>query len=329
MKLHQSLKSKVCILLTVFVGFTAMAQDFEDELDTAESQDAIVEESSNSTPATETTDVVEEAPAVDDSLDFAAEEEAAVESEEATAEAAPIEEEEAPAVVEAPSEEFVPTENLVEVPPQDLPLVEVQIRQDNLAPYKERRETHGVYFGLDYEAINFKNFVSTLDGMSYKDVFGEDTVNLIQAGMDYKFNFSLGSLSAGLFYGMGKVDAGNSRSLEISKYGAAFRFTADMIMNEPYVAPYIGVNVWQMGISEKSATDSFSATTQMGYNYTLGLLIQLDWIDYNTAKESTFNWGLENTFLDVYATQYAKTEAPDDPNTETDFTYGAGLRFEF
>lgn len=250
MKLHQSLKSKVCILLTVFVGFSAMAQE-------------------------------------------------------------------------------VVTDNLVEVPPQDLPLVEVQIPQDNLAPYKERRETHGVYFGMDYEAINFKNFISTLDGMSYKDLFGEDTVNLVQAGLDYKFNFSLGSVSAGLFYGMGKVDADGSRSLEISKYGAAFRFMADMIMSEPYVVPYLGISAWQMGISEKSATDSFSATTQMGYNYALGFLIQLDWIDYDTAKETTFNWGLENTFLDVYATQYAKTEAPDDPNTETDFTYGAGLRFEF
>nr|BFD69008.1 hypothetical protein HAGR004_40300 [Bdellovibrio sp. HAGR004] len=312
MKLHQSLKSKVCILLTVFVGFTAMAQDLEEEFEAVESQDVIVEE----------------APVADDALDFAAEEEAAVESEEATVEAAPIEEE-APAVVEAPQEETIPVENMVEVPPQDLPLVELQIRQDNLAPYKERRETHGVYFGMDYEAINFKNLISTLDGMSYKDVFGEDTVNLVQAGIDYKFNFTLGSLSAGIFYGMGRVDAENSRSLEISKYGAAFRFTADMIMNEPYVVPYVGVNVWQMGISEKSATDSFSATTQLGYNYSLGLLIQLDWIDYETAKETTFNWGLENTFLDVYATQYAKTEAPDDPNTETDFTYGAGLRFEF
>ncbi|UXR65759.1 hypothetical protein EZJ49_05790 [Bdellovibrio bacteriovorus] len=316
MKLHQSLKSKVCILLTAFVGFSAMAQDFEEELDVTEPQEAIVEE----------------VPAADDSLDFATEDapaEESVENEEATAEAVPVEEEEVPAIVEAPSEESVPTENLVEVPPQDLPLVEVQIRQDNLAPYKERRETHGVYFGLDYEAVNFKNFISTLDGMSYKDVFGEDTVNLVQAGFDYKFNFFLGSLSAGLFYGMGRVDADNSRSLEISKYGAAFRFTADMIMNEPYVAPYVGLNVWQMGVSEKSATDSFSATTQLGYNYTVGFLIQLDWIDYDTAKESTFNWGLENTFLDVYATQYAKTEAPDDPNTETDFTYGAGLRFEF
>nr|BFD61300.1 hypothetical protein CKG001_34070 [Bdellovibrio sp. CKG001] len=312
MKLHQSLKSKVCILLTVFVGFSAMAQDLEEEFQAVESQDVIGEE----------------APVADDALDFAAEEAAAVESEEATVEADPVEEE-APAVVEAPQEETIPVENMVEVPPQDLPLVELQIRQDNLAPYKERRETHGVYFGMDYEAINFKNLISTLDGMSYKDVFGEDTVNLVQAGVDYKFNFALGSLSAGIFYGMGRVDAENSRSLEISKYGAAFRFTADMIMNEPYVVPYVGVNVWQMGISEKSATDSFSATTQLGYNYSLGLLIQLDWIDYETAKETTFNWGLENTFLDVYATQYAKTEAPDDPNTETDLTYGAGLRFEF
>lgn len=211
----------------------------------------------------------------------------------------------------------------------DLPLVEVQIGQDNLAPYKERREQHGVYFGIDYEAIVFKNFISALDGQSYKTIFGEDTINLVQVGLDYKFNFAMGSLAAGLFYGVGKVDGENERILDIGKYGFSLKYSADNFMNEPYAVPYLALNFWQMSISEKSATDSFSATTQWGYNYTLGFLFQLDWIDSETAKATTFNWGLENTFVDVYATQYAKTEAPDDPDTTTDFLFGAGLRLEF
>lgn len=237
----------------------------------------------------------------------------------ATAGAQDIQEE--PASPEAPP--------MVAVQPEDHPLVEVEIGQDNLAPYKERRERHGIYFGIDYEAIVFKNFVSTLDGQVYGSIFGEDAVHLVQAGLDYKYNFSLGSLAAGLFYGTGKREAALDRSLEIGKYGVSFKFTADNLMNEPYVAPYVALNIWQMNISEKSQTDSFSATTQWGYNYTVGLLLQLDWIDYETAKATTFNWGLENTFVDVYATQYAKTEAPDDPDTSTDFLLGLGLRLEF
>lgn len=306
MKLHQSLKSKVCILLTLLVGFTAYAQDVEQEMESVD--EAVLQEQTSEADDEivpfEAADFNDEAPVI-------------------TEESAPAEIE--PAVVEEPVRQYVEPVST----PENLPLVEVQIRQDNLAEYKVRRELHGTYVSFDFEAIEFKNFISTLDGQNYQAVFGSDTVNLLQLGFDYKYNFALGSLSAGAFYGMGKVDGAADRSLEITKYGVGLKFTADMLMNEPYLAPYVGFNVWQMGFSEKSATDSFSATTQLGYNYTVGLLIQLDWIDYEAAKESTFNWGLENTFIDVYATQYAKTEAPDDPDTTTDFLLGGGLRFEF
>ncbi|MFV8256979.1 hypothetical protein ACNQKP_04200 [Bdellovibrio bacteriovorus] len=325
MKLHQSLKSKVCILLTLMVGFSAYAQDIEQEVEAADDveiqqQQQAPADFDDLTPV-ETTDVDEESDPFAEESTTTSEETSTAETEEV----APAPEE--PAVIEAPVQRYAeptPSPTL-----ENLPLVEVQIRQDNLADYKVRRENHGTYVSFDYEAIEFKNFISTLDGQSYKAVFGSDTVNLIQLGVDYKYNFMLGSLAAGAFYGVGKVDGNSDRSLEITKYGIGFKFTADMLMNEPYVAPYVGINVWQMGFSEKSATDSFSATTQMGYNYTVGLLIQLDWIDYESAKQSTFNWGLENTFIDVYATQYAKTEAPDDPDTTTDFLFGGGLRLEF
>lgn len=224
------------------------------------------------------------------------------------------------------------TEGLVEVPPETNQLVEVEIRQDNLAPYKERREDHGAYFGIDYEGLDLKNYISTLDGKSYGDLFGTDPIPLIHMNLDYKYNFMLGSLALGIDFGKGSISdnmSGSDRTLDVTKYGLGVKFTADMIMDEPYVAPYIGINFWQMELSESSPTDSFSATTQMGYNYTIGFLFQLDWLDNETAKNTTFNWGLENTFIDVYATQYAATSAEDDPNTETDFLYGAGLRLEF
>lgn len=211
-------------------------------------------------------------------------------------------------------------------------LVEVELSQDNLASYKERRENHGAYVGFAYEAMDLKNFVSTLDSQSYRSLFGKKGVPLVRLMVDYKYNFMLGSFALGLDYGMGRLTdrlSGAERSLEISKYGVGIKFTADMIVDEPYAAPYIGINLWQMGISETSPTDSFSATTQMGLNYTVGLLLQLDWIDLESAKYATFKWGLENTFLDLYATQYAQTSAVDDPNTETEWLYGGGLRLEF
>ncbi|XGC80848.1 hypothetical protein ACES2L_16105 [Bdellovibrio bacteriovorus] len=223
-------------------------------------------------------------------------------------------------------------EDVVPATDAQQPLVEVEIYQDYLAPYKERRETHGSYVTLGYEALELKNYISALDSKTYADMFGTAPVALVNFGVDYKYNFALGSLAFGFQYGKGGVtgeDSGEERTLDITKMGVGTKFTLDMIMNEPLVAPYVGLNIWKMTIAETSPSDEFSADTQMGMNYTVGLLLQLDWLDYETAKNTTFNWGLENTFIDVYATKYAKTNATDDANTETDMVYGGALRLEF
>ena len=212
-------------------------------------------------------------------------------------------------------------------------LVEVQLQQDNLAAYRDRRDTDGFYFGVIYEPVTFKNYVSVLDGSSYGSMFGSSAVPIISGTFAYKRNMAIGSISGGLMYGAGELAATDSSAvnhkLAITKMGLDFRFTADSFMPEPYVAPYIGYTLWKMGITESNDTDKFTANTQLGYNITVGALIQLDWIDYDTAKKATFDLGLENTFIDVFATQYAKTQAADDPNTSTDFIFGGGLRLEF
>lgn len=212
-------------------------------------------------------------------------------------------------------------------------LVEVHINQDVLAPYKERREKHGIYFGVQYEPLVLKNYESTLQsGVKYGSLFGDEAISLIRANMNYKYNFEMGSLALGGDVGSGEVKgskSGSSTTLSVLKYGINMQFTIDNVWPEPYAAPYFGLNLWQMDLSEKNPTDSYSGVTQIGYNYMLGVLVQLDWLDKDTAKESTFSTGLENTFLDLYITQYAKTESAEDPNTETDLGYGAGVRLEF
>lgn len=217
---------------------------------------------------------------------------------------------------------------------EDPPLVEVELSQDNLAPYVERREDSGIYFGINFEAVDLKNYVSVLDGVnqSYYKVFGSDAVPLIKINFDYKYNTAMGSLAAGVDFGMGNLagtETAVRHELSLMRYGVGFKWTLDNLWDEPYVAPYLGINFWQMGISEKTPTDSFSITTGIGYNYSLGCLFQLDWLDYDSSKTSTFSWGIENTFLDLYATQYAKTMSDKDPDTATDFLYGAGVRLEF
>lgn len=212
-------------------------------------------------------------------------------------------------------------------------LVEVEINQDNLAPYKQRRDPYSINFSLNYENLELKNYISVLDNItSYSTMFNGEALPLISLGLSYQYNFFLGSVSLGANYGMGSLSGSHSgvdRSLDITKYGGSLRYTADMIMNEPYVAPYIGLQMWQFVLAEKSPTDSFSGTTQWGTAITLGLLFQLNWIDWETARQTTFNWGLENTFIDIFLTKYGPTNSDEDPNTETDFVYGAGLHLEF
>lgn len=213
--------------------------------------------------------------------------------------------------------------------PNDYPLVELELRQDILAPYKERRSSHGFQMNVSYEPVEFLKYKSFLDGVSYKEMFGDSTTNIISLSAEYKYNFVMGAVSLGGVVGMGSVSGPSDRSLALTKYGLRFKYTMDNIFSEPYVAPYLGMDLWQMSYNEKLGSDTYSGSTQLSYNYSVGMLIQLNWIDKGTATNATYEYGLENTYLDLYATQYSAPQAEDDPDLGTDFSFGAGLLFEF
>lgn len=211
-------------------------------------------------------------------------------------------------------------------------LVEVELPQNILAPYKERRADHGSYITIGYEELNLGNYISTIDSATYGDMFGNEALPLLRLQIDYKYNFELGSLALGAEFGTGSISddrMGEDRTLSVHKYGIVVKYSADMLFDEPYVVPYGAVHFWKMDISESSPADSFAGSTDIGMNYTLGVLLQLNWIDPDSSRNATNNWGLENTFLDLYATQYAKSSSIDDPDTETDALLGGGLIMEF
>lgn len=211
-------------------------------------------------------------------------------------------------------------------------LVEVHIRQDTLASYKERRPKHGTYFSLNYEALEPINFQSMIDGVDYKTAFGTSTIPLVYLEVEYKYNFALGGVALGFNIGQGSVSSstsGDTRKIEISRVGIGTKYIVDNIWDEPYVAPYVGLNIWQMSYKETTTVDSYSTTIQSGMSYTIGLMLQLNWIDKGTSQQATFDYGIENSYLDLHASQYAKTDSQDKPNLETDWNLGAGLRLEF
>jgi hypothetical protein len=211
-------------------------------------------------------------------------------------------------------------------------LVEVHIPGDPSLPYNERREASGWYFGISLGQIKFDKFISVIDGKTYSELFGKATTPLFQLEVAYKYNFFLGSIVAGLEVGQGRLSdnlSGSERNLELKKQAVVTRYMVDNLLAEPYVVPYLGLGYHRFEITESSPLNSVSEMTDFSSYIAAGVLLQLDWIDYETSKRATASVGLQNTFIDIYAHQYLKSASVADPDLSTDFVIGAGLRLEF
>lgn len=212
-------------------------------------------------------------------------------------------------------------------------LVEIRTIDDVYSSYRERRGTHGILFGLLYENYYPDALISMIDEATYSDMFGDSPVGLTGFEIGYKYNFFLGSLSAIYGYSLGQIsdsNIGEERSLEINRNALKLMYVADRIMPEPYVAPYVGVGVWDFGLVERAGdADEFTGQTKIGNSVTIGFLVQLNWIEPFSAREAYMSSGLENTYLDFFMTQLSNTTSEEDPTTRTSFDWGAGLRLEF
>jgi hypothetical protein len=238
-----------------------------------------------------------------------------------TAEALPLHSDKT--VSEVDMVEVIPREKTVEVEPFK-----------GYKPYRQRRTTHGFMFNVNAENLYFQDYTSIVDQKLYEELFGQEDLTLVQVQLDYKLNFFLGSLVTGVGYGQGTlVDdrIGEERSLTIEKKSARAQLLFDSLMNEPYFVPYVGFNFWQFGITEENNTLSTknSYDTGNGTSLTVGFLVQLNWMDPQVAKLAYLGEGLENTYLDVFWTQYQNTDDELDPIFENDFNFGVGLRMEF
>lgn len=217
---------------------------------------------------------------------------------------------------------------------QDSGLVEIHYPVDSAVSYKERRRTHGTNVGFNLTQMIPYNWESLIDDEYYGDVYGQTPIMLMTLEGGYKFNFVLGSLNflAGIGFGQATADlSGVTRFINVTKYLVKGMYILDDIFPEPYLAPYIGGSVWQMRVTESEQDSDFGGTrtTGYGFEYSVGALIQLNWLEPDTARETLAESGLENTYLDLFVSQHFRTQQSDDPSTSTDINYGAGLRLEF
>jgi len=217
--------------------------------------------------------------------------------------------------------------------------IEIDYPADRLMPYRNRRSTWGVNFGIQMDQMLPDSYRSPIDDEPYKNLFGSSTINLVQGQVGMKYNFSLGSLGANLLLAAGEVQdnrIGNDTQtdtdadLQLTKMGLSFSYVMDNLFPEPYVAPYIEGQVFKMDWLEKSkGGPSKSGVTGVSSALTIGVLIQLNWLDSDGAFLAQESSGLQNTYLDLFVSQYNSSGEGGDPNFQTDFNYGGGLRFEF
>ncbi|MFN3455013.1 MAG: hypothetical protein ACK41T_08650 [Pseudobdellovibrio sp.] len=218
----------------------------------------------------------------------------------------------------------------------------VESRQDLTAPYKERRSNFGLLFSLNYEKFYPEEHASAIQNKPFKQISDGQELGLVGAELGLKYNFILGSIAGVIGYAKGNFsnEAQNLEGIEASIMKAGINLTLDNLMSEPWVAPYAQAGVHQIDWTESSysGSDLYEETlkSKPNFHYKVGLLFQLNWIekfiDPMTSVDGLRSSGLENTFIDVFYTQYAAYADSEDSDEQVNLSssaMGVGLKLEF
>lgn len=212
--------------------------------------------------------------------------------------------------------------------------VEVEYLPQVTLPYRERRPSWALAMSVGQEVITPDSFVSIQDNSSYETLYGSGAIHMVQATLGFKYNIPMGAVSAEGIFATGNVAddrTGSSRSLSLTKKGVQATWTLDAIFKEPLVAPYVSGQIFELDYNDKGASTGNSAgTTAPTSSIVLGLLLQLNSLDpTDTAMVAHHDFGLNNTYLDLFVSQYNSSTSSSDPEFQTAVNWGAGLRLEF
>lgn len=217
---------------------------------------------------------------------------------------------------------------------------------DPLLSYKERRKSWSKLFKLDVEQLLPDQYRSQLDSESYDNIYGTKTIPIVSIQFGVKKNFNFASIGVEGFAGYGelferyywedksKVTHDSLRGIKLIRYGLSGSLFLDGIFPEPYVAPYISGQIFQYQLteSEKLSDEEINekkSSTGYATGFSIGALIQLNWINKIEAMQSYRQYGIENTYLDLYLTTRNTSSGTNDPSLQSSASYGAGLRIEY
>lgn len=225
------------------------------------------------------------------------------------------------------------TDRLVEVEySDDSNTIEINYQPENRTSYIARRGRWSGIYSFSFEPIRPTKFKSLIDAEAYSGAFSGKQLQIAQLSIGTKFNFIAGGLTAEFIGGQGTLNVekdGVSRSLMLTKQGFGLGFILDSMFSEPYIAPYFNLQMTKFDYQEKSNETKKSGTTKFSNTTTFGILLQLNSLEPGLSQESFAKHGLNNTFLDIFASKYSASGDSLDPNLETGLNYGAGLKLEF
>lgn len=228
---------------------------------------------------------------------------------------------------------------LVEVEPKNV--LPTPDRYGNvLLPYRYRRESWGVSFGLGASNYSPQNYSPDFLLADYPTVYGLANLPLLEFRTLIKRNFTLGSIGVEAAVGQFHVNSRSSvtiantdvepnseLSLTIGRIGATFVF--DNLFREPIAAPYVSGGGYSVYFGEKKDGGSFNGVTQIAPYFAAGLLVQVNKLDPDSAVEAYESFGLENTFAYLEVRQFVKSQASKDPDFSSPLAINAGLTLEF
>lgn len=215
--------------------------------------------------------------------------------------------------------------------------VEYRSTETTYQSYLKRRSENGLMFGIKMENYFPENYISRIDGYTFEDMFSKTDLTLMTFDIGYKRNLSIGSVYLALVYGTTMQTLEDSRindekrTFDAKMFGAKFNYIMDALMDEPYVAPYVGASVVGFSLEESAKTQGQSADTaaKTSIGWTVGALLQLNWIESDMSREAWLSTGMENTYIDVFLTSYQNSAAADEVDTYSRFNWGVGLTIEF
>lgn len=204
------------------------------------------------------------------------------------------------------------------------------------APYIERRQKYSIMFSVLSEPFMPTKYASPTDGAFYEELFGGKQMQMTSVELTWKYNLPIVSVGVGITYGKANVKSNYSSilsGLDITKTSICGTLFFDAIMKEPYVAAYGKMEYYNFDYLETAdGFDDVSGKTAPSTAITAGLLIQLNFLDPDPkiTQIGVSEDGMQNAYLDIFATQYSPSTAEGDPNFSNEKTeVGAGIRIEF